>query len=125
MHQSLPTTTLKPLLILLVLFVFIASFIKSQLSSITPLSTAAPESVFSSERAFNMLQQLTFEQIPHPVDSLANRVVEQRLVSLLRGMGYQEDIQDSEICHDSERGFARCTRVRNIIVHIEGREAVS
>jgi hypothetical protein len=121
MHQSLPTTTLKPLLVLLVLFVFIASFIKSQLSSITPLSTAAPESVFSSERAFNMLQQLTFEQIPHPVDSLANRVVEQRLVSLLRGMGYQEEIQDSEICRDSERGFARCTRVRNIIVHIEGR----
>ncbi|MGK0306497.1 MAG: hypothetical protein ACI8UG_002254 [Gammaproteobacteria bacterium] len=122
MQQGLPTTTLKPLLILLVLFVFIASFIKSQLSSITPLSTAAPESLFSSERAFNMLQQLTFEQIPHPVDSLANRVVEQRLVSLLRGMGYQEEIQDSEICRDSERGFARCTRVRNIIVHIEGRE---
>jgi hypothetical protein len=123
MQYNLPTLTLKTLLIALLLFIFIATLSKSQLGSVTPLSAAAPISVFSSERAFDMLQQLTLEQIPHPVDSPANRVVERRLVSLLRNMGYQEEIQDSQICRDTDRGLARCTRVRNIIVHIEGSEA--
>lgn len=122
MQQNLPTLTLKSLLISLLLFILIATFIKSQLGSVNALSEAAPVNVFSSERAFNMLEKLTREQIPHPVDSLANRVVEQRLVSLLRNMGYQEEIQDIRICWDSDKGLARCTRVRNIIVHIKGSE---
>jgi hypothetical protein len=122
MHHELPTTTLRPLLVSLILFVFIAIFIRSQLSSETPLSVDAPVEVFSSERAFNMLQELTREQVPHPVDSPANRVVEQRLVTLLRNMGFQEEIQDTQVCRDTYRGLVRCTRVRNIIVHIEGSE---
>jgi hypothetical protein len=122
MQQNLSTITLKPLLISLLLFIFIAFLIKSQLASVTPLSVAAPDTVFSSERAFNMLRQLTREQVPHPVDSPANRVVEQRLIAILRSMGYQEEIQDSQICRDTDRGLARCTRVRNIIVHIKGSE---
>ncbi len=113
------------LLITLALFVFIAVFSKSQFSTITPLSIKAPENVFSSARAFNMLEQLTKEQIPHPVDSAANRIVEQRIVGLLKNMGYQEEIQQTQICRDSERGFARCTQVRNIIVKIQGTSTAS
>ncbi len=112
-----------PLLITLAIFVLIAVFQKSQLATILPLPVDAPKNVFSSARAFNMLELLTKEQVPHPVDSEANRVVEQRIVRLLRDMGYQEYIQQTQICHDSERGFARCTQVRNIIVEIPGTSA--
>jgi len=116
---------LNPIVITLMLFVLITAYIQSQFATIEPLTIKAPKSVFSSERAFNMLQQLTKEQIPHPVDSAANRVVEQRIVGLLKNMGYQAEIQQSQICRDSERGFARCTQVRNIIVKIQGTSAAS
>jgi len=109
-----------PLFITLALFIFIAAFIQSQFSTITPLPITAPESVFSSERAFNMLERLTKEQVPHPVDSAANRIVEQRIVGLLKNIGYHAEIQQTQICRDSKRGFARCAQVRNIIVKIQG-----
>ncbi|KGJ97359.1 M28 family peptidase [Colwellia psychrerythraea] len=111
----------KPLLLTLVVLSFLATFLKTQYTStIDPVPANAPDTVFSSERAFQYLQQLTKEQVPHPVDSLANRVVEQRIVSLLTELGYQPEIQEATICRDSSRGFARCAKVRNIIVHIQG-----
>jgi hypothetical protein len=121
--DQLHRLSINPLFITLALFVLIAVFQKSQLSTILPLSVDAPKNVFSSARAFNMLELLTKEQVPHPVDSQANRVIEKRIVRLLRDMGYQEDIQQTQICHDTQRGSARCTQVRNIIVEIPGTSA--
>lgn len=119
-----PKLSIKPLLITLLILTLLAVFIKFQYTTtISPIKADAPVDVFSSERAFHFLQHLTQEQVPHPVDSAANRIVEQRIVNLLQGMGYQPEIQDSPICRDSIRGFARCTRVRNIIVHIQGSSA--
>jgi hypothetical protein len=113
--------TIKPLLFTLLLLCLLAVFVKFQYSStISPVKADASVEVFSSERAFDFLQLLTKEQVPHPVDSSANRVVEQRIVSLLKEMGYRPEVQESPICQDSTRGFARCTRVRNIIVNIQG-----
>ena len=113
--------TLKPLFFTLLVLSFLAAFVRSQYSTtIPPVKADAPVDVFSSERAFIFLQQLTKEQVPHPVDSPANRIVEQRIVRALQKMGYQPEIQDSPICWDSTDGFARCTRVRNIIVNIQG-----
>ena len=84
---------------------FLAVFVKFQYSTtISPVNAEAPADVFSSERAFNFLQYLTKEQVPHPVDSSANRVVERRIVSALEKLGYQPEIQESPICHDSTRG---------------------
>jgi hypothetical protein len=72
--DQLHRLSINPLFITLALFVLIAVFQKSQLSTILPLSVDAPKNVFSSARAFNMLELLTKEQVPHPVDSQANRV---------------------------------------------------
>lgn len=120
MQESPPKLTLKPLIITLVLFVFLAIFIKAQTATIAQVPASAPDTVFSGERAFNMLQQLTKEQVPHPVDSPANRVVEKRLVGLLQGMGYKTDIQQADMCRTRGSGISRCARVRNVIVNIEG-----
>lgn len=113
--------TLNPLLTTLFLLVALAVFVKLQFETIEPLPATSSAQLFSAERAFERLAFLTREQVPHPVDSPANRVVEQRLVSVLREMGYQEEIQDTLVCRDSQRGIGRCARVRNIIVHIPGR----
>ena len=122
--EPIPKLTIKPLLFTLLILCLLAAVIKFQYSTtISPLKADAPVDVFSSERAFDFLQHLTQEQVPHPVDSTANRLVEQRIVNLLQGMGYQPEIQDSPMCRDSTRGFARCTRVRNIIVNIQGSSA--
>jgi hypothetical protein len=116
-----PQFSIKPLLLTLLILSFLAVFAKFQYSTTIPsVKVDAPVDVFSSERAFNFLQQLTKEQVPHPVDSPANRIVEQRIVKTLKKMGYTPEIQGSPICLDSARGFARCTRVRNIIVNIQG-----
>jgi len=116
-----PQFSIKPLLLTLLVLGVLAVFVKFQYSTtISPVNADAPVDVFSSERAFNFLQNLTKEQVPHPVDSPANRIVEQRIVSSLEKMGYQAEIQATFICHDSTLGYARCTYVRNIIVHIQG-----
>jgi hypothetical protein len=114
------TLTTKPLLFTLALLLLLAVFIDHQTSPIESKDSSISAAMFSAERAFSMLQALTKEQVPHPVDSHANKVVEKRLVSMLRKMGFQEEIQDTNICADSSRGVTRCTRVRNIIVHIPG-----
>ena len=113
--------TIKPLFFTLLILSILGVFVRFQYSTTIPdIKADAPLDVFSSERAFNFLQQLIKEQVPHPVDSPANRIVEQRIVSTLQKMGYQPEIQDLSNCQDSSRGFARCTRVRNIIVDIHG-----
>lgn len=112
----------KPILITIIFLVIIAIFVRHQLSPITPLEASAEQSVFSAGRAFNAISDLTKEQVPHPVDSKANQQVANRLITQLRAMGYQEEVQETEICRDSRNGWARCTLVRNIIVHIAGKE---
>jgi hypothetical protein len=109
-----------PLLITVLLLVLLAFFVRHNLSPITPLDASAPNDVFSAERAFDAIKDLTREQVPHPVDSQANLIVADRLIQQLRAMGYQEEIQETETCRDSSRGLVRCTKVRNIIVHIAG-----
>lgn len=111
-----------PLIITLILFISLAFFIRSQLDTILAKNSDAPEDQFSAERAFTYLQELTREQLPHFVDSTNNKIVAERIVKVLRQLGYQEEIQEKQICRDSSRGLVRCTRVRNIIVHIAGED---
>lgn len=119
---SPPIFSSKPLLISLILFVLLAVFIRSQLETIDVVDRSAPDSTFSGQRAFDYLQELTHEQLPHFVDSTNNQVVGERIIKILRQLGYQEEIQDQQICRDSSRGLARCTRVKNILVHIAGQD---
>lgn len=112
--------SVKPLFITLLLMIGLAFFIKSNLGLIESVPASVSETVFSAERAKNMLSDLLKEQVPHPVDSQANRIVESRIIDKLRAMGYQEEIQQTKECRDYEVGVARCVQVRNIIVSIDG-----
>lgn len=111
-----------PIVVTFILFIIVSLFYKSQLNTITPQTADASEQIFSSERAFKLLEIITKEQIPHPVDSLANNLVEQRIIELLTSIGLSSEIQESQLCDDYANGLARCTKVRNIIVKIQGTE---
>ena len=120
MEKSTPQLSIKPLVIIVALFIVLATFIRFQLTTISPLDETADENVFSAGRAYLMLQELTKEQVPHFVDSPQDQLVAERIISQLRNMGYQEEIQEKQICRDSSRGLARCAKIKNIIVHIAG-----
>jgi len=120
MNSEFSRFSLKPLSITLFLMVLLAWVINHNLALIPSVPATASETQFSAERAKLMLSDLLKEQVPHPVDSVANRVVEKRIVKKLREMGFQEEIQETMECRDFEVGVARCTRVRNIIVTIDG-----
>ena len=123
-YLSLFSEELKPspLVVTLILCLLVTLFYKSQLNTITPQPLNAPAEVFSGERAFNLLEILTKEQVPHPVDSIANNLVEQRINALLNEIGLTSEIQETQVCDDYLHGLARCTKVRNIIVKIPGSE---
>jgi hypothetical protein len=58
--------------------------------------TPVPASVvdqFSAERAAGILEELVSDGIPHPAGSEQNDVVRERIVKLLKGYGYQPEIQ--------------------------------
>ena len=110
----------KPLLFCLMMIVLVALLVSHTIQPISPKGLSAPSSVFSAARAFEKIKYLTSEQVPHSVDTKANRLVEQRLIELLRSMGYQEQIQDEQHCQEYNYGRLRCTRVRNIIVKKDG-----
>ena len=72
-----------------------------------------------------MLKKINPQQLAHPADSIANRTVEQGITTLLHDMGYQAEIQETQVCDDYDYGVASCLKIRNIIVHIKGSESSS
>lgn len=67
---------------------------------------------FSAPEAFAILQTLLAENVPHPVESPANRVVRDRIMERFRLLGYSPVIQRARACN--RRG--RCANVENILV---------
>jgi len=114
--------SVKPLLFSLLMIVVVTLLVSFQIQPITPKDQSAPITEFSASRAFEQVKYLTSEQVPHSVDTQANRVVEKRLVELLRAMDYIEEVQDENYCEEFDYGRVKCTRVRNIIVRKQGTE---
>lgn len=81
---------------------------------------ASDQSGFSAERAFNHLQTLLAENVPHPPGSEANRVIADRIVAILRAAGYEPQIQEGFKCSPLAPG---CSVVRNIIAVRKGRDS--
>ncbi len=54
-----------------------------------------------------MLSDLLKEQVPHPVDSQANRAIENRIVDKVRAMGNQKETLQTDKCRDYAAGVAR------------------
>ncbi|MFT6732950.1 MAG: hypothetical protein ACJAS9_001135 [Polaribacter sp.] len=115
--EQLSTT---PLVISLILIIVLATFIRWNLNPNTIIATADQNIDFSAISAKQMLSDVLGDEIPHPVDSLEIRQTEKRIVNTLRGLGYQEEIQETRICNDHKSRGVRCAQVRNIIVTING-----
>jgi hypothetical protein len=105
--------------LILVLTVFAAHF---QVQPIEPKLGDVPQDQFSAARAFEQLHNLTADQVPHSVDTQANRVVENRMVERLRSLGYKEEIQQEFVCKSYHYGKTNCTTIRNIIVSKKGND---
>ncbi len=101
------------------LILILAIATKWQTSPIQPLPKEASEHVFSAGRAFELIEHLTQEQVPHVVDMPANRLVEKRIIEYLESLGFQPSIQQTDVCR-ARRGSGRCTQIRNIIVEVKG-----
>ncbi len=119
MSKLFAIKTHQTFLLALAAIVVLAILTKWQTSPIQPLSSEASKEVFSAGRAFQLIEHLTNEQVPHVVDMPANRLVEERIIQHLESLGYQPSIQQAEVCR-SRNGSGRCTQVRNIIVKVQG-----
>ena len=119
MSKLFAIKTHQTFLLALAAIVVLAILTKWQTSPIQPSSSEASKEVFSAGRAFQLIEHLTNEQVPHVVDMPANRLVEERIIQHLESLGYQPSIQQAEVCR-SRNGSGRCTQVRNIIVKVQG-----
>jgi hypothetical protein len=117
-----PINSVIPLLITLGLLLFLAIIHRWQILPITALDKTVSEKVFSAGRAHDVLTKINPQQLAHPADSIENRIVEQGITTLLRDMGYQVEIQETQFCDDYDYGVASCLNIRNIIFHIKGSE---
>ena len=114
------TASLIPLLLTIGLLLLLAIVHRWQILPIPALDKTASQEVFSAGRAYEMLKKINPQQLAHPADSIANRKVELGIVTLLADMGYQVEIQETQVCDDYDYGVASCLKIRNIIVHIKG-----
>jgi hypothetical protein len=70
---------------------------------------------FDAARAFERLARILGDERPHPVDSAANDLVRERLLTEIRALGYKPETRDDFSCRTSQRWSAvSCARVRNI-----------
>jgi hypothetical protein len=83
--------------------------------------TDAPASDFSAARAFAHVQQMGKET--HPAGSPANDVVRDYLVTTLRGLGLDPQIQDTIGMESIGDGPVAAARVRNIVTEIPGADS--
>jgi len=82
-----------------------------------PVDSSAPQSAFSSGRAFADLTDLIKEDVPHPAGSAANKVIRDRIVNKLKGRGLPVEVQAGFSCIPHEQN---CSYAENIIAVKKG-----
>lgn len=108
----------RTLFAVIALLVLSAALVRWRLDPVAPLGADAPAEVFSAGRAVQVLGRLLGDQRPHPVDSSANRAVQQRISETLQELGYTVEVQDTTSCRSY--GLLTCARVRNLVAVHEG-----
>ncbi len=78
----------------------------------------APESAFSAARAHRVLGHLLGDESPHPVGSVANRAVRDRLLEQLVRLGLEPQIQRTVGCSATR---PVCANVENVLAEIQGK----
>jgi hypothetical protein len=85
----------------------------------TPRDANAPANTFSAARAMSVFRQLLAEKVPHPVGSLANQRIRERIEARFRSLGYETTVQRRFACSAS----ANCAMVENVIARLPGAAA--
>jgi hypothetical protein len=83
-----------------------------------PKPKDAPLAEFSAGRAREVLRDLVGDGAPRPVGSPANARARERILGILRGLGYAPEVQEGFACN---RGGS-CARVSNVLARLAGRE---
>lgn len=82
-----------------------------------PLAPDAPADQFSAGRALPVLERLVGDGTPHPVGSEANAAVRERLLTELRDLGLEPEVQETFSCN---LRFELCGEVANVIALLPG-----
>lgn len=102
---------------LVVLLALIGGAARWRLDAGTLLQKNPSQQAFSAESAERTLSQVLADEQPHPVDSVANDAVRQRIVTTLASLGYRAEVQDTMSC---AKAMQTCARIRNIIAVLDG-----
>lgn len=71
---------------------------------------------FDAQAARARLARVLGDGAPHPVDSVSEDAVRERLLGEIRALGYTPEIRDAFSCYGDPRGaFVDCAQVRNIV----------
>jgi hypothetical protein len=88
-----------------------------------PLGTDAAPTLFSAERAREVLKELVGDGVPHPLGSAADAHVRDLIVKRLASLGYIVELQTGLVCND----FGACSTPTNIVAsrgELTGKDAV-
>ncbi|MEX0298662.1 MAG: M28 family peptidase, partial [Kordiimonas sp.] len=77
----------------------------------------ADPTVFNGENAYNILRELIPQNLPHPVGSIENKRVRDRIAGKLKEAGYLPEIQADFVCGTLTPA---CADIENIIVRLPG-----
>lgn len=106
-----------PFLISLLLLALIAVFSVYNEQTPSPLPAHAPDHQFSAGRAYQTIQSIYLNSLPHPTGSLAQQQIGDRLIQYFRKIGYNPEVQEVLV---SSRTTHTCAVVRNIIARTQG-----
>lgn len=100
----------------LTIFLFFLNHLAMQLPEVKPASAADNE--FSGERAYLILENLLEENTPHPVGSIQNKIVKNRIIAELAKYGIEAQEQRTWACGYR---YNSCAYVENITAIIPGK----
>jgi peptidase M28-like protein len=81
-----------------------------------PKIANAPATQFSSARAFETLNRLVGNDVPHPVGSPASAAVRDGILAELKARGYDPEVQTAFACGQ----YGTCATVNNIVARLAG-----
>jgi Peptidase family M28 len=105
-------------LVILGIILFAIAIALWQLVPPNVIPTTAPLTEFSADRTMPDLQAIS--QAPHPIGSAAHTAVREYLMTQLKAMGLQPEIQTTTVVQPGDGGFG-AGRVNNVLVRIPGK----
>lgn len=102
--------------LLVVASLVVAALLKGYPLQPGPVRADNPANAFDAQRAFDRLATILGDESPHPVDSLANDIVRERLLQQIASLGFEARVRDDTSCLSFRNdGFLTCARVRNVL----------